>query len=67
MKYAVSGLIMYFVVLFLNLKMPGNAISLILQIIIGAVIYILGLIILRANIIVIIQKKVFNWKRESSK
>lgn len=66
-KYAVSGLMMYFVVLFLNLKMPGNAISLILQIIIGAVIYILGLIILKANIIVIVQKKVFNWKRESSK
>ena len=66
-KYAVSGVIMYSVVLFLDLRMPGNAISLVFQIVVGAVIYVIVLIILRAKIVVMVREKVFNSKKGSSK
>lgn len=66
-KYMFSGLIMYFVVLFLDLKMPGNAVSLLFQIFVGVVIYVLLLIILKANITKIAKNRIINFKRNSSK
>lgn len=57
-KYLFSGLLMFIVVYYMNNKMSGNFISLVIQIIIGAIIYIIMMFLLRVHLLKVIFETV---------
>lgn len=61
-KYLISGLIMFIIVFTMDIKMPGNFVSIVIQILAGVVVYLLMLWILKVDLVDILMSKVKNEK-----